>query len=67
LFKYEPRLGIKLDNNFYSEEEKLKTEEMEGLESRFTEEEIKKQCLSHSNGAPSPNVSLSSFIRNIGM
>jgi hypothetical protein len=47
LFKFEPRSNIKLSGDFFSDEEKVSSDEREVLERRFSEEEIKRQCLNH--------------------
>jgi hypothetical protein len=56
LFKFEPRPNIKLSEHFFSEEEKVSSDEREVLERRFSEEEIRKTVFeSYSDGAPSPD------------
>jgi hypothetical protein len=42
LFKCEPRPNLNIEEDFFSADERLKEEEVNVLESRFTEEEIKK-------------------------
>jgi hypothetical protein len=45
LFRYELRPNLNIEEDFFSAGEKLKDEKIEVLESRFTEEEIKKSIL----------------------
>jgi hypothetical protein len=55
LFRYEPRPNLNIEENFFSVDERLREEEAMGLESRFTEEEIKKAVFeSYADGAPGP-------------
>ena len=56
LFKKEPRNGCKLSNNFFREDEKVKSPENDMLEAAFTEAEIKKAVFdSYADGAPGPD------------
>lgn len=56
LFQKEERSGFKLNPNFFSEEEKVTSEENELLEAPFSKEEIKLVVFySYSNGAPGPD------------
>jgi hypothetical protein len=48
--------NLNIDGNFFSEGEKVRAEETELLQGRFTEEEIKKAVVeSYSNGASCPD------------
>ena len=56
IFKKEPRNGCKLSNNFFSEDEKVKSPENDMLEVGFIEAEIKKAVFdSYADGAPGPD------------
>jgi hypothetical protein len=56
LFKCEPRPNLNIEEDFFSADERLKEEEVNVLESRFTEEEIKKAVFeSYADGALGPD------------
>jgi hypothetical protein len=56
LFKEEARPDIRLKPDFFSEEEKVRVDENNMLESRFSEEEIKEAVFSsYADGAPGPD------------
>jgi hypothetical protein len=56
LFKAEPDNGVKLDENFWEEEDKITILENSLLEAPFTEQEIRIAVFdSYSDGAPSPD------------
>jgi hypothetical protein len=56
LFKYEARPNIRIEENFFSEGEKVTTEENVALEGCFSEAEIKKAVFeSYLDGAPGPD------------
>ena len=56
LFGFEPRLGVKLRDDFLKSEEKVTSSENAALEAPFAEEEIKAAVFeSYSDGAPGPN------------
>jgi hypothetical protein len=56
LFQWEPRPDIRLDSNFFSEEEKVTRDENDRLDCRFTEEEIKEAVFgSYADGALGPD------------
>lgn len=56
LFGEEQRSGVKLDEDFWKEEEKVTHEENDMLEADITEDEIKEAIFgSYAEGAPSPD------------
>jgi hypothetical protein len=56
LFEAEPDSGVKLDENFWEEEDKITILENSLLEAPFTEQEIRIAVFdSYSDGAPSPD------------
>lgn len=56
LFKKEERFDVKLDDNFWSEEEKVTREENDILEAEITQEEIREAIFgSYAEGAPGPD------------
>ena len=68
LFGGEPDSGVKLDDDFWNEEDKITVSENELLEAPFSEEEIRSVVFeSYSDGASGPMVSLSCFISVSGI
>ena len=56
LFRKEPDTSVKLDSDFWEEDEKVSSVENELLEAPFTEEEVKVALFgSYADGAPRPN------------
>jgi len=68
LFGGEPDSGVKLDDDFWDEEDKITVSENELSEAPFSEEEIRSAVFeSYSDGASGPMVSLSCFISASGI
>jgi hypothetical protein len=56
LFKWEARPDIRLDQNFFADEEKVTREENDSLDCRFSLEEIREAVFgSYADGAPGPD------------
>jgi hypothetical protein len=68
IFKFEPRPEMNIFNEFFSREEKVSREELEILESRFTETKIKKAVFdSYPDGALALMGFLLGFIKKFGI